>query len=716
MLNPFFNTSLPAISKQFYDYCIDFNQRCILYTNVMRQRGNTEVEITNNRGATVLNFEFDVILDGQTFNRPINYWLAKIKAPKGIVTDETKRPYVIQDPRAGQGPGIGGMKTDSEMGDALKNGHPVYFIGFNATPVEGQTYEDIISGQLNFYLHVSELHKNSPKMCAIGNCAAGYLTMFSAMQRPDIFGPIIIAGSPLSYWNGVRGINPMRYAGGLCGGSWLISLLGDLGGGKFDGSYLIENFNSLNPANTWWLKQYNLFTNIDTEADRYLQFEKWWGDFIQFNTTEMKWLVDNLFVGNKLTTGRLITNSGIVLDPRAITSPIITFVSSGDNISPPAQSAGWIADLYRDEEEIRQRGKTIIYCLNHKVGHLAIFTASKVGKREDEVFVENVDSMDIMSPGLYELVIDTPENQENTTELSSHYEPRTIKDIKALGTNTVDDDRAFATVSKASETMSNIYDLIWHPILSTFAFSRVAEIAKNALPLRMSYTLFSEEYNPWLKSISSMSDNVKTARTQITQENYFLKLQQQFSDEIVKLLQSYSKHISQNQERMFFDTWSHPIVQQFWGTNKEMPRLTPSMIQSDRSFISQTTTQRVKSHLMITNNVQALYRLVRLIIDFRKRKIIPEPLVRALVAEAKKIEPQWSDSQIHEVIRNQALVVSHEPEASLIALKEYFSINKHGLEIMNVINGISDKLGSISQTDVKEAVSTLITKLGINKN
>ena len=37
------------------------------------------------------------------------------------------------DPRAGQGPGIGGFKSDSEIGDALDAYHPVYFIGFGAS-------------------------------------------------------------------------------------------------------------------------------------------------------------------------------------------------------------------------------------------------------------------------------------------------------------------------------------------------------------------------------------------------------------------------------------------------------------------------------------------------------------------------------------------------------------------------------------------------------
>ena len=31
---------------------------------------------------------------------------------------------------------------------------------------------------------------------------------------PELFGPIIIAGTPLSFWAGLKGQNPFRYSGG----------------------------------------------------------------------------------------------------------------------------------------------------------------------------------------------------------------------------------------------------------------------------------------------------------------------------------------------------------------------------------------------------------------------------------------------------------------------------------------------------------------------
>ena len=62
----------------------------------------------------------------------------------------------------------------------------------------------------------------------------------------------------------------------------------------------MQNFENLNPANTLWEKWYHLYANIDTEPERFLEFERWWGGFYLFNEEEIRWIVNNLFVGNKL--------------------------------------------------------------------------------------------------------------------------------------------------------------------------------------------------------------------------------------------------------------------------------------------------------------------------------------------------------------------------------------------------------------------------------
>jgi poly(3-hydroxyalkanoate) synthetase len=191
----------------------------------------------------------------------------------------------------------------------------------------------------------------------------------------------MLAGSPLSYWAGVHGKNPMRYLGGLLGGTWLASLAGDLGNGIFDGANLVANFESLHPDNTYWKKIYNVYSKIDSEPPRFLEFEKWWGSPVLLNAQEMQSIADQLFVGNKLVSGELHSSNSTRIDLRNIKSPIIVFCSWGDDITPPQQALDWIVDLYDHEDEIVKAGQTIVYCLHQSIGHLGIFVSGKVATR-----------------------------------------------------------------------------------------------------------------------------------------------------------------------------------------------------------------------------------------------------------------------------------------------------------------------------------------------
>ena len=111
--------------------------------------------------------------------------------PTGVEIDPTRRPFVVVDPRAGHGPGIGGFKADSEIGVAFKAGHPCYFVGFLPDPVPGQTIEDIARAEAVFLEKVIALHPEADgKPCVIGNCQAGWAVMMLAAHasravRPD---------------------------------------------------------------------------------------------------------------------------------------------------------------------------------------------------------------------------------------------------------------------------------------------------------------------------------------------------------------------------------------------------------------------------------------------------------------------------------------------------------------------------------------------------
>ncbi len=395
----------PRLWTSWVDYAVDAAQRSVLYLDTLRQRGNAFIE-HNQAGLTpVLHFAYETVVDGRTLDRPVNYAMVRILPPEGVVVDPKRRPYVIIDPRAGHGPGIGGFKDDSQVGVAIREGHPVYFVIFFRDPEPGQTLLDVCEAEKQFVKKVRELHPDSPKPAIVGNCQGGWAAMMLAAADPEDTGPIVINGAPMSYWGGAwqkgAGDNPMRYAGGNLGGTWLSSLTADLGDGIFDGAYLVENFENLNPANTFWDKYYHLYANVDTEPPRFLEFERWWGGFYLMNREEIEWITRNLFVGNKLWTGETKGRGGKGFDLRQIRSPIILFASLGDNITPPQQAFNWVADVYGSTEEIKASGQVIVGLVHQDIGHLGIFVSGKVAKKEHAQIVSVLKSIEALPPGLY---------------------------------------------------------------------------------------------------------------------------------------------------------------------------------------------------------------------------------------------------------------------------------------------------------------------------
>ena len=93
---------------------------------------------------------------------------------------------MVIDPRAGHGPGIGGFKIDSEIGIALKAGHPCYFVMFFPQPVPGQTIESVCAAEAAFLRKVNELHPDAEgKPFVIGNCQGGWALMMLAALAPQ---------------------------------------------------------------------------------------------------------------------------------------------------------------------------------------------------------------------------------------------------------------------------------------------------------------------------------------------------------------------------------------------------------------------------------------------------------------------------------------------------------------------------------------------------
>jgi len=147
----------------------------------------------------------------------------------------------------------------------------------------------------------------------------------------------------------------MWVMGGLSGGVWAAKMISDLGDGRFDGAWLAQNFERLQPEKSLWEKHAHLFSHVDSERDRFLEFERWWIGFYTLGREEIVAISRNLFIGNQLETGEMRICDGCSADLCRIRSPFVVFASEGDKITQPAQALGWVAQVYRDSPGL-QRG------------------------------------------------------------------------------------------------------------------------------------------------------------------------------------------------------------------------------------------------------------------------------------------------------------------------------------------------------------------------
>ena len=87
----------PSFFASALEYMVDAGQRSVLFLDVMRRRGVQYREHLAETVPHVLDYGIELIVDGRTLERPVNYGLVRITPPKGVEIDLKRRPFVVVD-------------------------------------------------------------------------------------------------------------------------------------------------------------------------------------------------------------------------------------------------------------------------------------------------------------------------------------------------------------------------------------------------------------------------------------------------------------------------------------------------------------------------------------------------------------------------------------------------------------------------------------------
>ena len=262
------------------------------------------------------------------------------------------------------------------------------------------------------------------------------------------------------------------------------------------------------------------------------------------------------------------TSDGTAVDLRNIRSPIVVFCSKGDNITPPQQALDSILDLYDDVDDIRSYGQTIVYTIHDKIGHLGIFVAGTVARKEHGEFANNIDLIDTLPPGLYEAVFE-PKTEGTvgadlvTGDWVMRCEMRTLDDIRALGVRNdaaLPRQRRFATAARFSEVNLALYRTFAQPVVRSLVSAAVAETLHQMHPLRVQYEIFSDA-NPFMAPVAGMAEELRKNRRPVAPDDPFIAMQENVSKQIVAALDGWRDFIEAVAERTFLTVYGSPALQ-----------------------------------------------------------------------------------------------------------------------------------------------------------
>lgn len=642
-------------------YARDAGERAVLTLDILRQRGDIFLDHEAAGCPPVLDYAYELVMDGHDLPYPSNYMLLRILPPAGVTVDDTRRPYIIIDPRAGHGPGIGGFKQDSQVGVALRAGHPTYFVAFRREPEPGQYLSYVTRSEAEFVRAVMRRHPAAPRPVVTGNCQGGWATLLLAATNPDLTGPIVINGAPVATWSGRVGENPMRYNGGVFGGTWIPMLLSDLGGGLFDGAHLVQNFEMMNPARTMLRKYTDLYRDADTAAPGFLEFERWWGGYFLLNEPEMRWIVEQLFVGNRLIKNEARIEPGRPVDLKAIRAPIIVFASHGDNITPPQQALNWIAETYADVQDIRIRGQRIVYMVHDAVGHLGIFVSSKVANKEHAEMASTLETIEALAPGLYEMRIEDITEQDGRKTFTVGFSERSMDDIRALDDG-VADERPFAAVARMSEAQAQAYDTLMRPLVQAMVTDTAAELGRVLHPQRVQRALISSR-NPALQPVTEAAAQLRLTRTKAAPDNPFLAAERLWVDSLEQSIDLMRDLRDMMVEATFFTLWGNPWARALGkshearrslknpGELRALPEVAAALFNIDRGGFPEAV---IRMLVLLADN-RGTVRRDRL--ERSSRVLTQDAPFRDLGAERRAM-----------IIHEQTLIATYEPDRAIAAL------------------------------------------------
>jgi hypothetical protein len=223
----------------------------------------------------------------------------------------------------------------------------------------------------------------------------------------------------------------------------------------------------------------------------------------------------------------------------------------------------WIIKVYGSLDEIKRHGQVIVYILHENIGHLGIFVSSSVAEKEHKEIISSVETINYLSPGLYEMVIEEPPSKAWLFDHKVSFIERDMKDILALDDG-LEDEAAFVPAAAISRLNDYFYQTLLRPFIRPFINEITAEWIRQLHPLRVQRYGLSD-LNPWIWPVEMLAPVVKAERRPVADDNPLMTLETAMSESINISLEYYRQMRDISQEFVFNMLYDNPWMKALFG-------------------------------------------------------------------------------------------------------------------------------------------------------
>jgi hypothetical protein len=253
-------------------------------------------------------------------------------------------------------------------------------------------------------------------------------------------------------------------------------------------------------------------------------------------------------------------------------------------------------------------------------------------------------------------------------------EQRTLDDIRAMGGNTAEDERRFATAAKISEINLANYKNFVQPWVRAAVTPQMAESMRNWHPLRVSYEAFGGD-NAAMNTVAETADKIREERKQASHDNPFVKFQETVSKNIADVLDSWRDSQEALSEAMFLNVYGSPALQAAVGIDPEAEvSARPEMSPQHRKRLDARISE-LKAQIGSGGSRECVIR--GLLYVGMARGMVDERSLEALRrARAEDAGSRLTLAQFKSIVREQFFMLLLEPEASLSAIPKLLPANE----------------------------------------